>query len=254
MEDKEPPRLRLIDFCNIKEWDIETISGLYKSQLEQGSDSGPNDIISNCKTRHDKQHKYILVENEQAKTLQEHIPETFILPSQPEFQKLWDCLKKSQDEYRGFLDSCIKGDLDLSYLNKLIKDVRDPEPAFFPMYLASAKKEEMELLKWNPMFRIMNHGECIEDTIDIEIINTILAHQLMQQVGQKPIFSTVKRCLNPECHIYFIGRRPKTKFCSDKCRYDHDNSRKKETGYLKKYMSEHRSAGEYFPSPKRYKP
>jgi len=252
MEDRKPPRLLLIDFCNIKKWDIKTISELYETQLEQGSDSGPNDIIINCKTRHDRQHKYILVENDQAKTLQEHIPETFILPSQPEFQKLWEYLEKSQNEYRGFLDACIKDDLDLAYLNKLIKDVKDPDAAFFPMYLPSARKTEMDQLKWNPMLRLMNRGEYIEDAIDIEIINTILGQQLMQQVGQqKPVFSTIKRCAYPKCHIYFIGRRPKTKYCSNKCRYDHNNIMKKETGYSKKYQSEHRIKGIYFPSTKR---
>ncbi|HUV58527.1 MAG TPA: hypothetical protein VMW09_00250 [Desulfatiglandales bacterium] len=253
MKDRKPPRLLLIDFCNIKQWDIETISKLDETQLQQGSDSEPNDIIINCKTRHDRQHKYMLVENDGAKILQEHIPETFILPSQPEFQKLWEYLKKSQNEYRSFLESCIKGDLNLLYLNKLIKNVKDPEPAFFPMYLSAARKTEMNLLKWNPVLRLMNRGEYIEDTIDIEIINTILGQRLMQQVGQQnSIFSTIKQCANPECHIYFIGKRPKTKHCSNKCRHRHNNLIKKETGYSKKYMSEHRIKGwSYVPSSER---
>jgi hypothetical protein len=251
-ETRKKHDLLLLDFCNVKKWELETIAELYEVQLPESQvpkyriqrdrNGEPKDIIINCKTRHDRQHKYVLVENDLAKTLQKHIPESYILPSQLEFQNLWKYLKKSQVEYRRFLDSCINGKLDLSYLNRLLQNVETAEPAFFSMCLAKPKKKEVELLKWNPMLRLMSHGECIEDAIELEIINTILGQLLMQQVDpQRPIFSRIRRCLYPQCRRHFIAERPTTaKHCCKKCQVDHNNLLKKKTGYSKKYQSEAR--------------
>ena len=222
-----PESMLLIDFCNVRQWDLKTISELMeKYQIQQNYD-GPKDIIINCKTRHDKQHFYVLIENDQAKILQQHIPESFILPSQPEFQQLWKYLRKSQDEYKGFLDSCIKGNLDLSYLNRLIAEIKTPEPMFFPVLPVKPKKRKKELVKWNPVLRLLDHGDCIEDAINLEII-----HVFLSQRGQ--VFSNIKCCEHKICYNYFIFKRRTRDFCSDKCRYDYYM---KKTKHSKDYPS-----------------
>ena len=234
----------LLDFCSIKKWDLESISKLYEDYPIQQHQGEPKGVVANCQTRNDK-HQYILVENDRTKKLPKHDPDVFVIPSQPEFKNLWKYLKKSQIEYRKFLDSCIKGEFDLSYLNKLMRDVKNPEPAFFHLDFSNRKKKKAELLKWNPVLRLMGNGECIEDYIDLEIINETLIQSVMQQVNpQRPIFSRIRRCTYPACRRYFIAVRPATaKYCrpGDQCRYDHNNLLRKESGYFDKFQSAHRS-------------
>jgi hypothetical protein len=249
-------QMLLIDFCSIKQWDLRAISELMeKYQIQRDGQGELKDIIINCKTRHDNQHNYILVENNRAKTLQQRIPQRFIIPSQPEFQNLWKYLIKSQSSYKAFLNQCMKGYLDLIFLNNLLLGIRRDQysfdtsgkrkldfgynigglkhskPCFFPTDLYKAKNKKKSLLEWNPVLRLMDHGDCIEDAIDLEIINIFLA-----QRGEE--FSKVKRCHYLKCNAYFIAARPRSKFCKsrgDQCRYDYNNMMKKEAGYSKEY-------------------
>lgn len=170
----------LIDFCNVKEWNPDTILDLkiktkagyekYLIDIDSEDDLIPeNRKVRNCSTRHDTQHTYCLIENDRSKILQSKIPETFVLPSQPEFQKLYKYLQKSQEVYRKFLDSCIKGHLDLPYLNNLITNIENPKPMFITnpkTFSGKVKKREQESIKWNPIVYLMAHGKCIEDTIE----------------------------------------------------------------------------------------
>jgi len=246
----------LIDFCNVKKWDLSTILSLYeKYSIQKDSE---DDLIQkeykirDCNTRHDSQHTYCLIENNRSKNLQNHSPETFVLPSQIEFQKLYEYLEQSQTKYRRFLDSCIKGNLDLADLNNLIRNINTSEPMFFDnpkQFSRKIKKREREFIKWNPVIYLMGNGKCIEDAIESEII-----HRFLRREGN--YFSKIRRCNYLACQKYFKAERATTaKYCpGDQCRYSYNNLMKKQTGYSKKYQANARKDPRKYSSPGYYIP
>jgi hypothetical protein len=250
-EEQHMEEMLILDFCNIRTWTPPDLFSLYQKHLIRHDDRQDNEgeleenVEGYCRTKHDQEHNYALNENDISRSLQKHFPEKYILPSQPEYNRLWDFLRKSQEHYREFLDKCASGILDVTILNNSLREMKEIHPIFFPSFGTDIlNRQAKKTMRWNPILSLFEKTCILEDAIDLEIINMILRHRGI-------IFSKVKRCRYSECQRYFIAIRPKKVSCGDKCRFAYNNEEKKKTGYSKTYQSKHRIKGYYIRAKER---
>jgi hypothetical protein len=129
----------LLDFCNIRIWNLEKISGLYNKykiiHTAEGSEHGEELF---CFTKHNEKFRYYFTEK--IPPILGNFTDKFcISPDRSKYTELWEMLEKSQNEYRKFLDECIDGKLSIEYINNLSKGIsvrfiKNPENIFLPFY------------------------------------------------------------------------------------------------------------------------
>ena len=233
----------LLDFCNVQKWSTEKISSLYNEykiiHTSEGSKYGTELF---CYTKHREGWRYYFT-SEIPPFLDELTSKFCISPNQPEHDTLWENLNISQQEYRMFLDQCISGNLDVSYLNDLSKGFTlrftdNHENVFLPRY-------SFELPKIN----------CIESYLEQDILNIGLnrigpwlrdlgLHNINLKRGEESLIGRIRRC--PNCGRYFIfTKRHSLKYCDDKCRYGFHNKKDTKSGKRKQFMREGRKKGRY---------
>ena len=217
-------KMLFLDFCNVEEWSLGAISELYKKNkifhTKHGELRGWEDF---CKTKHDE--KWFYFEDiPQGKT-----PWAGISPDEPEFGDLWKKLRKSQDEYRSFLDKCIEGEVDVNFINKSLERISG-EKSIRKSLICFAENIE------NPLMPKINYKNPylsdIESYVDWKIILIALG-----ETGPK-ILGHLFKC--QKCQKYSFYERKTRKFCSAKCRlgfhYEKDMKTGKRQNYHKKWI------------------
>lgn len=203
----------LIDFINLRPLTFETVEGFYKRHglthyniVADGIDIPSNSYCAPATS------SYLYLFNElilnrtkvknpfPGKAKLEH--STLVPPSDYGSSLLFKDIKELQHEYRDFIDDCIRGNLDIAFINERI--------TFLGFELGTARLYfEKGSKQWNPSVYIVTYEFTLKKWLDVMIIQTLLS-------GEGESFSKVKRCLH--CGDYFTLKSKKAKFCSDKCR------------------------------------
>ena len=216
----------LIDFCNIKLWDVKALLELHKTH-EIGyvsGDFGKGPWSIHCRARLDKSRCFCLTEDDNSRARHEEFPDSYILPSQPQFNELFELLKVSQNRYKKFLNKMmIKMDLDESFIQGTIN-------VFENVKWSCIKTNN----KWKPIVDYQPHPNFsnLETYIDLEIANIIVKER-----GNE-IFPYIKKC--EWCINYYPANtlNKNQRFCSDKCRQDWHNRKRIESGEHARYKRE----------------
>lgn len=224
-------KMLFLDFCNVEEWSLGAISELYKENkivhTKHGKLRGWEDF---CKTKHDER-RFYFEDIPPEKTLW-----VSISPSQPKFSTLWEMLVQSQQEYRAFLDRCIKLErLDLDFINEKFERIINQNPLNrIPIrFVRNPKNEWIPKISYNLSYLLD-----IEAYVEWEIIEIAL-----HQVGST-ILGHVKKC--KDCKKYFFCvRSRKREYCSKKCHDRFHNKEAIKSGKLREYMRKARSEGKY---------
>jgi hypothetical protein len=233
----------LLDFCNIQDWSIEKISGLYdKYKINNDPMSRAYSKGLFCKTKHKEEYRYYFI-GDILTDLDPIGHKYYISPDRPEYDELWKMLQKSQSEYRAFLDKCIKGKLNIEYINTLSEGVsirfsNNPENIFLPFYSFELPKinniesyVELDVLN----ISLNRAGPWIED---MEIFNIDLRKRERSLVGR------IRKC--PYCNKYFIFyKSPTRKYCDDTCKNAYHNEKEGAKAKQKKKIYEERAKGRY---------
>jgi len=233
----------LLDFCNIQEWSVEKLSGLYdKYRIIHAPMSLEYSSEPYCKTKHKEECRYYFVEDI-LKDLDLIGHKHYISPGRPEYDELWKMLEKSQFEYRSFLDECIKGKLNIEYINTLSEEVsicftNNPQNIFLPYY--SFNLPEINDIESCVELDILNislnrAGPWIED---MEILNINL------RKGESSLIGRIRKC--PNCNKHFIFyKKPTRKYCDDTCKNAYHNEKEGAKAKQKKKIYEERAKGRY---------
>lgn len=210
----------LIDFVNVQHWTVEAIAGIYRrygvKHTGQGDADGYESFVSsrnipdiNFNVDNLDRGKSILeqqvggLHDAGAMSFRSH----WLFPGDDGFARIFDALAKSQEEYRGFLDECIRGNMDLNFVNSRIsllnQDTRGYDIKFQPGDTT-----------WTPNLWLFPHSiRSIEEYIDTYGIIFPLYR------GEGEIFSLTMRCKH--CGNYFLAKTKRAEFCRDQCRKDH---------------------------------
>ena len=232
----------LLDFCNIKEWTCSTILDLYKKHRivhsEWGKRSGfekwctskllPKQPLVFALTEVDEIEPWLSEDNKKISP-SEWLNTPIIFPSDKRHADIWDYLQRSQGNYRGFLDKCSEGVLDLNFANDIIEDFQVSQGINF---LLVESKE-----KWGPEVTMSKeYLETIEDHINWEILSLFF--------NRKPdILREVRKC--KWCETYFIASRTDRVYCSDSCGSTYRSRDFRKTGKHTEYMRKNTSSGVY---------
>jgi len=210
----------LVDFCNVKEWNLKAIEELYRSYAIVHTKQGKKRRWETfCKTKHSNRRYYFSFDSIPA-------DESVILskrdrsPSHPEYGELWRMLEKSQEKYRLFLDHCVDGSPDLEYINKLasgmkIRFAKNPASPFLPRYyFESDRLEDIESYV---------DRDLMDASLTIAGQRSGLSGNVRIRDPNVSILGRIRKC--PFCEHYFIYPDPPTRiYCSDDCRYAYNNA------------------------------
>jgi hypothetical protein len=213
----------LIDFCNIKEWSIESISNLYEYHKIVHSQYGEQRGWETCcQTRKSKRLYYFIEEGilEPHEDMPEEDKKRFkwfsVLSTDPDFSELWEFLRKSQMHYKTFLDRCVNGQLDVNFVNDLLVE----KPFRF---------EQNSQDKWRLQINYTQlYLADLESYIDWEIIRSNI------YPDKRSIFGRLKIC--EWCGNYFVYDRKTKRFCRTKCQQDFNYRKGMDSGERQKYM------------------
>jgi hypothetical protein len=233
----------LLDFCNIQEWSVKKISWLYdKYKIIHTAEGRKQGKELFCFTKHEEKGRYYFLED--IPLFLGEITRKFCFPpSHPKSKNLWEMLKKSQHEYRAFLDQCIKGRLNIEYINNLsegvsIRFTNNPKNKFLPFY--SFEMQEINNIESYVELDILNislnrAGPWIED---MKIRNIDL------KKGERSLVGRIRKC--PNCNKYFIyNKNPTRKYCDNKCKNSYYNKQEDTKAKQKKKIYEERAKGRY---------
>jgi hypothetical protein len=221
-----------LDFCNIENWNVDKITNLYECYRIIHTKDGENrgwEVY--CKTKHKEKRFYF--ESAGNTKFMKDFPGYAISPSDPNFIELWKMLKRSQNECRSFLDNCIKGKLDLKFINnssnRIFKHSLNNNPIQFIENLNGL---------WMPNISYtMQYLPDLESYVEWEVINLFLNRV-------KPLnIDHLRKC--KKCNQYFLFVRTTKNFCSDKCRFSFHGKKDTESGKRKEYMKKARKKGLY---------
>ena len=235
----KPSLSLLIDFCNIKTWDVNTLLELYQKHRigilladldEQDGFDFEGWLI--CRTALDEEHYYLLTDDPDLRGMISQ-DDDFVLPSEPRFISLWGMLKKSQKPYIEFLENCVsKKDLDISFIKRAIS-VFASEQWFITRNTSR---------KWDPFVYHGHHIDYaegslspslfpsyIETYIDLEIAMVIVR----EQGGE--VFPYIKKC--KFCEHYYLPKvlRLDQKYCSERCKRKDKWTPEKWNEYMLRY-------------------
>lgn len=232
----------IIDFCNIKEWTCSTVLDLYKKHKiihsEWGKHAGfekwctskllPKQPFFFALTEIDEIEPW-LSEDNKIMSPSKWLDIPIIFQSDKRHSDIWDYLQRSQGEYRGFLDKCAKGTLDLNFINDIIEDFQSFQGLNF--VLVKLEKEWETTFNFNKEFL-----KTIEGYIDWEIVSLFLN----KKTG---VLRKIKKCA--WCGTYFISTRKDQKYCDDKCSSTKRSHDFRKTGKHAEYMRENTISGVY---------
>ncbi len=202
----------LTDFINLRPLTLETLEGLYKrhnlSHYKLTVDGF--DIPENAYCMVDSVYTAYLfrpiihdsVKIPRPKDIPKGFSDTVKIITPTDFfaERLLLKTKDLQHTYRDFIDDCIRGNLNLSFIN-----TRSTFLILGNSRLCFEKSDR----PWNPTVSLAIRELTIEKWLDLIITQTLLS-------GEGEFFSKIKRCL--QCGDYFVVKSKKAKFCSDKCR------------------------------------
>jgi hypothetical protein len=222
-----------IDFCNIREseWTHERILALNREHSIAYTIGGLQKGHENlCRSKYDGGGRtFWLIEDKDAKELNDG---TWVFPSDEASSELWFCLQHSQKEFKGFLDSCAKGNPDIGFLNDAIEDFsRVGFQVFKPEVDTGLSQRKQQAAEKN--LSITNKLELrnLEDHINAELLTFVFEKKAVE-------FYKFQRCHLPGCGKYFLKPRSDRKYC---CR-EHAikmagiNFKKENPGYMTEYM------------------
>lgn len=220
----------LCDFVNVRIWDVESVESLYRKYSIAHTLAGEkNGRELSCFTKHLPGMRFYFEESEEWKAVKatfESIGEAnrICAPGDEGYSRLWDVLRQSQREYRDFLDECVRGHLDLSFINSRLQPTEYTTKTSW-----GEQKQEIQRISrvlfapasspWAP--RIDLELRC-PDSLEAWIDAYALIFPLMR--GEGEAFSRVKRCL--QCRDYFFAKSQKALFCSDVCRKSYHNEKR----------------------------
>lgn len=195
-----PRAFLLIDFSNISEWEVGTISALYKKHSIAHTQLGEKlDSENFCCTRRKTKWRYYFREEDVDYSLGRSVTKKYYLsPLRSGYDEIFVMLKESQSEYRAFLDGCIAGRFDLLFLNERMARI----PSEFTW--GSKSYWTPEIVPVQPLL------PDIESYIDWEIVKTARAEKGPQ------VFGKLRKCRM--CKRYLIYERETKKSCNAKCR------------------------------------
>lgn len=209
-------RLLLVDFCNVREWNPETLRKLYKQYFISNDIDHPGHF---CVTRHAPIKEKFYFDGPDPEKVADEV------------DQLAKYLERSQNEYREFLDQCIKADsvaLLIPFIEKHAYALRGITIGLSPQsdvqFGPDADEKKRHQRDWNLDIELGVNEESrntVEDWIDLELINIF-----MKRRGA--VFSKIREC--PFCKTYFLANRPKQEFCSKKHRLDFHNRKYKLSG------------------------
>jgi hypothetical protein len=231
----------LIDFCNVKEWNLKAIEELYRSYAIVHTKQGKKRSWETyCRTKYSKKKYYFSVDNVAADR-SEAFNKRYRLPSHSKYKELWRMLERSQKKYRLFLDQCIDGRLDLEHINKLasgmkIRFVENPRSPFLPTYYFES-----------------NGLEDIESYVDRDVVDACLtiigrrsdvSGNVRFRDPNASVLGRIRKC--PFCEKYFIfPDRPTRVYCSNRCRYSYNNMKDTKSGKRREHMKRGRAKGKF---------
>jgi hypothetical protein len=228
----------LLDFCNIQEWSVEKISGLYdKHQIIHTAEGNKHGKEFFCSTKHKEKWRYYFTE--EIPPILGDLDDTFcISPDRSEYMELWEMLKISQSEFRTFVEVCRNGKLDLEFINNLmnqhfIHNISEKFPVYF---------RKNRINKWMPEIGFDDYflGD-IESYIAWEIFEISLGRIKSPIKKRSSVFECIGKC--DWCDNYYYYNRNTKRFCSTKCRqdynYDKDVKRGMRQEYGKKWRKKH---------------
>ena len=195
----------LLDFVNHKGWSISTLAGFYqKHRIYYSVAGGKRGWEDRARVRGDERFWCLTDEAvEISKDLKKVAPDYFVSPDEGEkWSDLWKRLEGLQGEYRLFLDKCIKGELDLGFLNNRIQQVRASSGLDFELVA--------DVNPWTPFTFWRFYEGTLEDAIETRgLIRPFL-------YGEGERFSRIRKC--PECGKYFEPKSLKARYCSVSCK------------------------------------
>ncbi len=201
-------RFLLLEFCNIEEWNCQDLLKLQEKYGIIFTKAGRKRGYDKCQIAlYDADRRWFyLVDNEEARNNQAELSrEIVVLPSDPKFKLLFDYLQRSQNLFRGFLDKCEKGNLDITFLNDLIE--RFSRHMVFR--LEAGETENGHKNEWNPYLR--------PDTKRFPYLEFYIIWEILKYVFDREslIFSRVRKC--KFCNSYFLFHRKDQKYCTGTC-------------------------------------
>ena len=206
----------VLDFCNIKIGDIDALLDFNKKhEICWTIDDRKRGYAPYASIKHNPGYRYVL---EPSYLHIEGFEKMFIEPGTPEYGKLWESIEITQDEIKRFFYKCMKGKLDIGYINEIGSRLKTERVNF------------VEGDKWTPLLNLFEAADSINEYIERNIL-----YIFINKEGE--VFSRIGRC--PFCKEYFIKNRDDQKFCNEKHRRDFNNVRIRKTPEHKKYMREY---------------
>ena len=220
----------LLDFCNIQEWSIEKISWLYdKYKIIHTAEGRKQGKELFCSTKHKEKWRYYFSEDIPL-FLGETTLEFCIAPDRTEYKDLWEMLKKSQLEFRTFVDDCRNGKLNLEFINNLmnqhfIHNISEKFPIYF---------RENRINKWMPEMWFDDYflGN-IESYIAWEVFEISLGRIKSPIKKKSSVFECIEKC--EWCDNYYYYYRKTKRFCSKKCQQDYNYDKDMKRGTRQEY-------------------
>lgn len=212
----------LIDFCNIDEWTVDDLSGIYRrhgiKHTLQGDADGVESFALSSRIPGVRFYFYDLerwrreidkdverlgeIDGDSARKLREHN----LFPGDEGYNGIFKALEESQKDYEAFIGMCSLGNLDLGFVNSRIVAMSKNERKF------DIKFQPGETT-WSPYLWLFPQNiRSIEEYIDIYGIVFPLYR------GEGEMFSLTKVCRH--CGKYFFAKTKRAEFCSDQCRKD----------------------------------
>ena len=209
----------LIDFANVPEWNQGALAGFYRRygirHSMEGYFSGMESYAA-CRELPDIRFHIINFEQDKAKRAElianmsqdaaKSVLDCSLFPGDVGFDRIFEELTVSQAEYRGFLDECISGNLNLNFVNSRVQLLNTEKPGYDIEFQPGENT-------WLPkVFLFGQRIRSVEDYIDL---NSIL-FPLYSHEGER--FSLTRKCKH--CGNYFPAKTKRAEFCCDQCRKD----------------------------------
>ena len=210
----------LTDFCNIDEFTVGALDGFFRrhdiKHTLQGDQDGMESFVVSERipdvsfyfTNLDRSKNHV---DEETHSISEEnkkiIRSYYSFPGEDGYNRIFKALEESQAEYRDFLGRCIKGNLDLGFVNSRIAAMTEKDRGFDMKFMPGETT-------WTPnLWLFPKRIRSIEEHIDIYGIIFPLYS------GEGEMFSLTKVCRH--CGKYFFAKTKRAEFCSDQCRKDY---------------------------------
>ncbi len=208
----------LLDFLNIKAWNIEALFGLYKDHGLYVSEAGYKQgyEFSSCFEGFLPNLFFFFMPDDPfaASLLEQGID--VCLPGDERYQELFDYLTTLQSEWGKAINFTVEHGPNFDFLNYTMSlvDIR----------LAQGANP------WDAMFE-HDRGQItpFEQFLEFDFLQPFL-------VGQGKQYKKLRVCKNPDCGKWFIYNRPKQLYCNETCRHNYHNHIKIESGYMAEYQ------------------